>query len=239
MRLVDLVLLYAIVGVACAIAIYRASPSRGARAMIVAAATIPIWPLWAPIALTVQRPRPRRAANDARASARTPAAAAAARVAKAIDEGVSACAGSSLEPLLSREAGDRIAAEVARAAGRLAEIDATLARPELDRDAATARLAELELQRASPRAIATAKLHLDNIDRLRAMRDRDARAIAELADLVQALTAQLALAKFAGSSSREGASGIVSEVWARVEGLGDALGESDAMDRFEAAAGSE
>jgi len=50
------------------------------------------------------------------------------------------------------------------------------------------------------------------------------RALDELCELVQALRTQLVLARFAGSSV-EGTGGIVSEVWARVEGLGAALGE--------------
>ena len=74
----------------------------------------------------------------------------------------------------------------------------------------------------SSRALATARLHLDNVRRLAGLRDRDARALEELAELVQALRTQLVLARFAGSSL-EGASGIVSEVWARVESLDVAI----------------
>jgi hypothetical protein len=70
-------------------------------------------------------------------------------------------------------------------------------------------------------------MHLDNVRRIEALRDRDARALEELADLVGALRAQLALARFAGSQA-EGTSGIVSEMWARVEGLGAALADEGA-----------
>jgi hypothetical protein len=109
-----------------------------------------------------------------------------------------------------------------RAASRHAELDALLRRDGFDDVAAASRVAELEQARASSRALATARLHLDNVRRLRAMRDRDARALEELADLIQALRTQLVLARFAGSSV-EGVGGIVSEVWARVEGLGAAI----------------
>ena len=71
-----------------------------------------------------------------------------------------------------------------------------------------------------------ARLQVDNVKRLHDLRDRDARALEELADLMQALEAQLALARFGGGlesgapgATAQGASGIVSEVWARVEGL--------------------
>src|SRR5262249_53912105 len=99
-----------------------------------------------------------------------------------------------------------------------------------DASAAASRVVELEKSGASLRAIATARLHLDNVRRLHAMRERDARALDELADLVQALRTQLVLARFAGSTV-EGVGGIVSEVWARVEGLGAAM---DAHDELEA-----
>ena len=150
------------------------------------------------------------------------AAAAAARMESALREGVEACAGTAFEALLSRDAAARIQVEVTRAASRHAELDALLRRDGFDDVAAASRVAELEQARASSRALATARLHLDNVRRLRAMRDRDARALEELADLIQALRTQLVLARFAGSSV-EGVGGIVSEVWARVEGLGAAI----------------
>ena len=101
-----------------------------------------------------------------------------------------------------------------------------LGREGFDLAAAERRVAELEKAQASARSLATARLHLENVRRLAALRDRDARALEELADLVQALRTQLTLARFAGSSV-EGVGGIVSEVWARVEGLGAALGDGD------------
>jgi len=70
--------------------------------------------------------------------------------------------------------------------------------------------------------MATARLHLTNVRRLHAMRERDARSLLDLADLVEALRTQLVLARFAGSSV-EGVGDIVTEMWARVEGLGEAM----------------
>jgi hypothetical protein len=219
MSLRDLSVLYLIAGLACAVAVYRASRDRGdarRRAVLSAALCVPLWPIWAPVALTAGR-----GAGGGRADGG--AGTAAARVQGALREGVSACAGTSFEALLSRDAASRIEAEVTRAAARHAELDALLRQSGFDETAAAARVAELERGGASSgRALATAHLHLENIRRLRAMRDRDARALEELADLVQALRTQLVLARFAGSSV-EGVGGIVSEVWARVEGLGAAI----------------
>lgn len=213
MSLRDLAILYLVAGLACAVAVYRSSTESRPRAAAAAALAVPLWPIWAPIALTSSR----AAVASVRAGT-----AAAARMESALREGVDACAGTSFEALLSRDAAARIQAEVTRAASRHAELDALLRREGFDDVAAASRVEELEQTRASSRALATARLHLENVRRLRAMRDRDARALEELADLIQALRTQLVLARFAGSSV-EGVGGIVSEVWARVEGLGAAI----------------
>jgi hypothetical protein len=57
------------------------------------------------------------------------------------------------------------------------------------------------------------------------MRVADTRALEELADLLEALRTQLVLARYAGSPA-DSASAIVSEVWARLEGLGAVLDQS-------------
>jgi hypothetical protein len=226
MSLGDLGILYLVAGLACAVAIYRTTTARGARAIATAAIAVPIWPLWAPIALTATRrgePAPRRAPPG---SPDAPLAEAALRIEAALREGVEACADTPLSALLPRDAADRISAEVRRAAARHAELGQLLGREGFDLAAAEKRVAELSAAQASPRAVSTAKLHLDNVRRLSALRERDARALAELSDLVQALRAQLVLARFAGSQP-EGAGGIVSDLWARVEGLGVALGDDE------------
>jgi hypothetical protein len=258
--LADLALLYCVVGLACAVAIYRSSTESRPRAAAAAALAVPLWPLWAPIALTSGKTR---AASPAWATARersprSEVSDAAARIDAALREGVDACAGTSLQELLPRDAASRISAEVSRAAARHAELTEVLARKEFALESAERRVAELEraeLERAAAapagpgsdgargsamgqrsaepssapcpaRALITARLHCENVRRLVALRDRDARALEELADLMQALRTQLVLARFAGSSV-EGAGGIVSEVWARVEGLGAAMGGDD------------
>lgn len=230
MSLRDLLILYAVLGVACAVAIYRSSTESRPRAAMAAALALPLWPLWAPIALTSTRSRPTASwASDADSrsrAARSPVSEAASRVEAALREGVEACAGTSLESLLPRDAAARIAAEVRRASERHAELTAVLGREGFDVAAAERRVVALEKSSASARSLATARLHFENVKRLAALRDRDARALEELADLVQALRTQLTLARFAGSSV-EGVGGIVSEVWARVEGLGAALGDGD------------
>lgn len=243
MSLRDLALLYLLAGIACAVAIYRSTPGSRARAFGSAALALPLWPLWAPIALTSTRsgrpsaapwvpgPSAPFAAPGKPRAARTPITDAAARIEAALREGVDACAGSSLESLLPRDAAERISAEVSRAAARHQELSELLGREGFDLAVAQRKVAELERGAPSGRALSTARLHLENVRRLVALREHDARALDELADLVQALRTQLVLARFAGSSV-EGAGGIVSEVWARVEGLGAALDAEQHADEF-------
>lgn len=212
MSLSDLIALYLLVGVACSVAIYRTAPVGGPKAAAEAAVAIPLWPLWAPIALTSRTPRLAKKADFAPEK----------RVVAALREAVEASQGTPLEALLPREAAAKIEAEVSRASGRIGELDQLLQKSAFDVDAALARVRTLEKDNALPRAVATARLHHDNVKRLHAVRDRDARTLEELADLVGALRTQLVLARYAGSDL-EGASGTLSEVIARVEALGDVL----------------
>ncbi len=233
MSLADLAVVYLIVGACCGVAVYRVAPGPGPRAIASAALAVPLWPLWAPIALTAGRVADR---------ARSPLPGGeAARVEAALGECVEACAHGPLAALLPRDAAASIAQGIRRAATRQADLDEVLARADFDRAAADRRVAELERAAASPRAIATARLHQGNVRRLHELRARDARALAELADLVGALRTQLTLARFgalgvdldAGGRAQPGATpgaegigGIVAEMWARVEGL-DAAMETD------------
>jgi hypothetical protein len=212
----DLSLLYLVAGLGCAVAIYRAHPGGGPRVVASAALAVPLWPLWAPIALT----RPRE--GDGAAPNPAPPGSLADRVCLALREAAAACAGTSLEILLPPATAARLEAELLARAARHAELSALLEQETFDLTRAEQRVRALEASGATARALATARLELDNVRRLAALRDRDARALSDLAALVGALRTQIVLARFSGSSA-EGIGGIVAEVEARVEGLGAAL----------------
>jgi hypothetical protein len=216
MNLADLGILYASAGVVSGVCVYRRARSRGASAWGSVALAVPLWPLWLPVAFAEG---PRRSQAAAPAVTRTEAA---------LLEGHDAVRGGPLERLLPREAIERIVAEVRRAAERHDELTRVLSRDGFGVEAARARLARFEQDAGPSRSIASARLQLANLERLSQLRERDARALEELAELAGALRTQLVLARYTGSSAT-GASDIVAEVWARVEVLGSALEPVDEL----------
>lgn len=204
-----LLALYLGVGVVAAIVVAREHAGSPASRLGSALVACLLWPLWAPIAL---------GPSSAPRAERDPLAR---RLHAALDDALTAAAGSPLEALLTPDAAARIRAEIERATGRLERLSETLARPGFDPDAAEARVRELEARGAPPRTIATARLHRDGVARVAAAKAQDLRALDELADALVALRSQIVLAQVEGGAPDE----IVSDLWARVEGLGAALEE--------------
>ena len=206
MSLLDLGALYLVVGLGCAVVVYRRTGRPASAAL-----ALPLWPIWAPIALIDDAP-PRTAASDR-----------VTRIEEQLTQAVSAARGSAWSVLLPDDAVRRLRAEIALVVRRIAELDEVLAQPGFDLREAERRVSALSGGGASRRALETAVLHRNNVARIQAMRDRSERALEELDELVGALRSQLVLARYAGSSP-EGVGGIVTELWARVEGLADVMG---------------
>jgi hypothetical protein len=181
MSLRDLLLLYVVIGVACAIAVLKNAPGARARTALSAVMTIPLWPVWAPFALSHARPR-RAAASDHGAVT---------RIQKALAEAVEAVANTPMAEVFSRQVAARISAEVGHVAARLDELSALASRSGFDAEASAARLRELEMRGAPERAVATARMQHESLLRLQELRAGDARALEELADLMEALRTQL------------------------------------------------
>jgi hypothetical protein len=209
----DLLVLYGVIGVACAIAVLRRAPTPGARRVTSAIATVFVWPLWAPFALGAAPPAARR---------RGPDSASVGRIDRALAEAVAAVAGTPMSEVFSPKTAARIAAEVARVAARLDELSALTAQAAFDAKASAQHLKDLEARGAPERTVVTARLQHDSLTRLQQLRGADAQALEELAELLEALRTQLLLARYSGSSA-DGAGAIVGEVWARLESLGVAF----------------
>jgi hypothetical protein len=144
------------------------------------------------------------------------------RVETALAAAVDAVAGTPMSEVFSPKIAARISAEVARVAERLDELTALTTRAGFDTQASAAHLLDLETKGAPERTLVTARLQHESLARLQQIRTTDAQALDELAELLEALRAQLLLARYSGSSA-EGAGAIVGEVWARLEGLGVAF----------------
>jgi hypothetical protein len=201
--LVTFTLAYLAVGVVGAIAVFvrRRKPGAAALALVV-------WPLELPFAF----------ARDEPPAGREGAFLAALRRAAATPLG----------GVLPDEAAARaLAQRLGHAAARVTEIDAVLARPEMSELGARNRLAELERRGATPGAIAAAGSRLDNLRRLRALRDRCAAELDEVGELIDQLTAQAELVRLSGELDPAGAE-LVRELVARVEGLDQLLREEEA-----------
>ena len=213
MSLRDLLLLYGLCGIACAIAVLRRTTGSRVSTVASALATLMLWPLWAPFALANARPRrPGGRADHA----------AVARIERALAEAVEAVAATPMSEVFSRQVAARISTEVGHVAARLDELGALADKSGFDPEVSAKRVRDLEASGAPERAVATARMQHENLLRLAELRAGDAQALEELAELLEALRTQLLLARYAGSSA-DGAGAIVGEVWARLEGLGAAF----------------
>lgn len=155
------------------------------------------WPLYLPLWQT-------RAETNA---PEDPAARAAERVREALDSVEKAAASTAFAGLLDASAGLRLRQELARATQRVHAIDHELA----------------QQQAGTLTSSATLHLRAESEASLKAIRERDLRAMLELAELLGALRTRIVLAQHSGND--EGPEGMVSEVWDRIVGLGEAMEE--------------
>ncbi len=108
------------------------------------------------------------------------------------------------------------------ATAKIAEIEGLLQRPEFSEPATVARLEELRRRDATESALAAAGIRLQNIRRLRAMRDRFARELDEVGELLEQLSTQAEVVRLAGAADASSAE-LVREIVSRVEGLDQML----------------
>jgi len=213
--------LYGMVGVACAVAARNAA--AGSRSLGDAAFAFALWPLWLPLWLGAQKP----------ATALPPAAAARSEAHPATASLLTALArvqGSPLAPLLPDQAAVRgLAAKLADVSTRIEELDDVLSRPTFDLDAALARRDELGRSPTSTPAgaLASAALRVQNIERLRELRTRFVSEVDEINELLSQLVIQVEVVRFAGSAD-DGTRDLLRELLVRVEGLGQMLDDRSA-----------
>ncbi|MBN8613687.1 MAG: hypothetical protein J0L92_24035 [Deltaproteobacteria bacterium] len=213
MTLVAGIALYVLVGIAFGWRAWtRAAHQRGAASVgerfVSTLLATTLWPLWAPFVVERQRTLP----------VERGASAIGLEVRREIDAARMTCVQSGLDPVFSAEMAEHLRTEVERSVARVADLERTLATPHFDPGAAEAHVKALGGDTDRGR-LASASLHARNVVRMRALLEADQQALRDLVELLRALRSQLALARFVGSSEAD-ASGIVRDVWTRVEGLG-------------------
>lgn len=119
----------------------------------------------------------------------------------------------------------QLAARLRVATRKVDEIDGILLRPEFDEEDALARLSALRARAASETATSTAALRVQNIRRLRALRNRFANELDEISELLMQLSTQAEVMRLAGSADASSTE-LVRELVLRVEGL-DAVLDDD------------
>ncbi len=216
---------YLAIGAALAIAAAAARRVSSASDLLL---LVGMWPLWAPLSFARQLPAG-GAADDPRERELIGA------LARAQDSPMAA--------VLPDEVNARVLAARLREAGvRLAELDAVLARPDFDPDAAERRAGELAARGATA-AAATAQRRVRTLGQLRALRERYRTELDEVHELIAQLVAQAELVRLQPSIAP--ASGeLVRELVEQIESLDELFAahasiESGAMEYNPAAARSE
>jgi hypothetical protein len=206
-------------GVGVTLAVWLWSRERKLReplpALGSALLAVPLWPLWVPVAVWNEAPAGGDLGERVRAACMT------------LRQAAEACAEAGLERLLSRGAAEALAEGLARAWSRVVELDRLAASAPFDAERARARLDRHEAEGAT-RAAALARAQLDHATRLARSREKEARALEELVELVHALRAQVLLAPLAVREAPGEAEALSDEIRSRVEALAAALGPEDA-----------
>ena len=202
MKLAELGALYLLCGVGCA-ALAMLRPARPWTRACDGLLMVLLWPLYGPFFLA------QRGDSDGEGSASEIAFLAALRRA----------AGTPLAALLPDSATARALARRLRvASGKVQEIDELLGRQEFDEGEALTRARELRERGASECAQSTLAIRVQNIRRLRGLRDRFARELDEVRELLVQLTTQAEVVRLAGAPDAD-ARELVQELVSRVEGL--------------------
>jgi hypothetical protein len=202
----DLILIYVMVGVAAGTLVCR----RGAaprRAWSVLGSAL-LWPLWAPFTLLGPSKRQRHEEPEPEGAACHPSLE---PIDRALRGAVSAVAGTVHAPLFSPEAASRFREIAARAAERLAELEAALA-----------------AERAAPElegAVAVTNARRETICHLRELRAAAERELVDLAVALETLHYRLLSARFE-EAERGDTGALVADARAQLEALAEAATRS-------------
>ena len=205
MRVLDLGVLYMIIGVGCVIVLwYRASerPSGLSSLLILV-----LWPVYAPYELAGSGDGPRSTTPGPDG---------------AFLETMLRIEGTPLEGLLPDQAtAHQIAARLRAAQQRVEDIDRTLTGEGFNRDAAVARLEELEAK-GDEVSTGAARRRLQNIDQLRALRVNATQRLEQVGELLLQLKTQAEVLRLAGEVD-DGTRELFEELMRRLDGMDELM----------------
>jgi len=206
-----LLVLYVLLGVGCLVVGWTRTRSLAERALLFL-----FWPLMGPFIL---RPSPTPGPGPTGTAGHLAPGSPAAGLLAALDR----VADSPLAPLLpDRPTVRRLARHLDRVNARVDELDLVLAQPSFDLGAAAARKGELVAAGASPELVAGATLRHEGVQRLRTLRERLARELEEVSELMSHLVIQVELVRFSGAED-DGSRTTLGELLGRVDGLAQML----------------
>jgi hypothetical protein len=208
MRLLELTVLYLLVGAGAAVAFLVMRRPLTAGSFVDAALLGAFWPLYGPF-LLLHGPQSAEAADAMPLAVSAPA-----------DPPPLASLLPDLETARALERG------LALARSRVADIARLLAQPELSEGAALARQAELEA-RGDDRAAATARQRVLAIRRLRQLRGRFATELDEISELLAQARIQAEVVRLAGEDDGHATRELIGELQIRMEALDEMLGEGN------------
>ncbi|HEU4412273.1 MAG TPA: hypothetical protein VFS43_43930 [Polyangiaceae bacterium] len=215
MRLAELALLYAVVGVACAAGLARTAPAGAKPGLVDALLCAGAWPLYVPVWVAG------RAAAGAPPAAAGELCGAIGREHAALVESLRAVPDPLVASLLpTREQLDRLVSHLYALDARVAALDEVLASESFDAARAAEALRAAERQ---GRGAEQARLALESIERLARLRAKAAADRDDLLALCRRLRMQVTVLRFAGADAGE-VRGLLAEIQGRVEGAGAALG---------------
>ncbi len=219
MNLIELAILYGVVGIGCAAAGYRRTSIEsnygvnGGHRVVDAAILVAFWPLYGPFLLFSMHTQ-----NRKRDDGEAPFLIALRQARK-----------TALGDILPDETtATALANRLRTASDKTKEIDELLQRSEFSEQSTRLRIDALQQRGASQYAIKTATIRLQNIRRLRAIRDRFARELEEVQELLSQLTTQVEVVRLAKTSD-ESMGDLVRELVFRVEGLDEMIDDDPHM----------
>lgn len=209
----ELVAVYLLIGVGCGAAVLWRAPAPRLRFVPSAAATVVVWPLWVPFALASE------GAGDEMERAQTDLQAFTGPLASRLAQALGELRRAQAQSLLTEAEVSAIEVAAVRALRRQQALEQQLSSRADERRRLEERIAEQRSNDPAAAELDTALRHRATLERLAQLQHSEAKALVELANVLELMNAQLALASFGSSTSLDA---LRAELRDRVDALQEA-----------------